>query len=64
MPKYELVFSGEADVRGYKFPRSGEQVGSALANVNNLEAGATWKYRAVSMASGGSKFKLGKISGW
>lgn len=43
---------------------AGEQVGSAMANVNSLEAGATWKFRAVSLASGGSKFKLGKISGW
>jgi len=43
---------------------AGEQVGSAMANVNNVEAGATWKFRAVSLATGGTKFKLGKISGW
>lgn len=43
---------------------AGEQVGSAMANVNNLEAGATWKFRAVSLAAGGVKYKLGSISGW
>lgn len=43
---------------------AGEQVGSALGNINNLQAGATWKFSAVSLAAGGTRFKLGSISGW
>lgn len=43
---------------------AGEQVGSALANINNLEAGQAWRFRAVSLATGGTRFKLGEISGW
>lgn len=44
--------------------KEGEQVASALANINNLEAGQVWKFRAVSLAAGGVKYKLGSISGW
>ena len=43
---------------------AGEQVGSALGNINNLQAGSTWKFSAVSLAHGGTRFKLGSISGW
>lgn len=40
----------------------GEQVGTAIDAVSNLEAGAVWKFRAVSMRPGGVRFKLAKIS--
>lgn len=42
---------------------AGEQVGSAMANINNLEAGQTWRFRAVSFTNG-AKYKLGEIAGW
>ena len=40
----------------------GEQVGTAIDAVSNLEAGAVWKFRAVSMRPGAARFKLAKIS--
>lgn len=46
------------------YNKAGEQVGSALANVNNLEPGGTWAFRAVGSAPGGDTFKLAGITGF
>lgn len=46
------------------YNKAGEQVGSALANVNNLEPGGTWAFRAVGSAPGGERFKLAGITGF
>ena len=42
---------------------AGEQVGTALANVNNLEPGTVWKFKAFGFARG-TTFKLGEITGF
>lgn len=49
----------------------GEQIGTATANIANLEAGAIWKFRAVFIAPSGaranapaSRFRLTEVSGW
>ena len=39
------------------------QVGSAMANVNGLEPGGTWKFKAVCLCRG-TRFKLNKITGF
>jgi hypothetical protein len=39
------------------------QVGSAMANVNGLEPGGTWKFKAVCLCRG-ARFKLNKITGF
>lgn len=41
----------------------GNQVGSALANVNGLEAGRTWKFKAVAFTDF-DRFKLDQITGY
>ena len=43
---------------------SGAQVGSAFANINSLEAGARWNFKAISFNKNGEKFKLSKLSGF
>ena len=43
---------------------AGNQVGSAMANVNGLEPGAIWKFKAQYFGQDGSKFKLDKITGF
>lgn len=49
----------------------GEQIGTAMANIANLEAGAIWKFRAVFITPQGarasapaSRFRLTEVSGW
>jgi hypothetical protein len=41
---------------------SGAQVGSALANVNGLEPGSTWKFKAVTTGHW-TKYKVSKLMG-
>jgi hypothetical protein len=43
---------------------SGAVVGSALANVNNLGPGETWKFRAPFFDSGVSTFRVEKVIGF
>lgn len=42
----------------------GTQVGSTLANVNNLEAGGTWEFKALITEESTSEYKIAEISGW
>ena len=41
-----------------------EQVGTAMANINGLEPGGTWKFKAVAFTQGWEKLKLDKITGF
>jgi hypothetical protein len=42
----------------------GEQVGSAVANINGLEPGGTWKFRAPILQGEATRYKLDKITGF
>jgi hypothetical protein len=46
------------------FDESGAQIGSALANINGLEPGARWNFKAQSFNKNGEKFKLSQLSGF
>lgn len=48
------------------YDASGAQIGTALANTNNLKAGGTWKFSALGSVSGGevAKFELGDVTGF
>ena len=47
------------------YDNNGNKVGSALANINDLEKGETWRFEAVDL-SGGTKYKIEKaeVTGW
>lgn len=42
----------------------GTQVGSTLANVNNLEPGGTWEFKALISQDSATEYKIADISGW
>ena len=44
--------------------KSGAVVGSALANVNNLEAGQKWKFKAVVFGVKYDSFEVKNVSGF
>jgi hypothetical protein len=46
------------------YDTSGAQVGSTLANVNNLEPGGTWKFKAIIMEPNVVQYKITKVSGY
>lgn len=46
------------------YDKDGNQIGTALDNVNNLEAGGTWKFKAMALEKGADTYKLAEISGW
>lgn len=46
------------------YDADGAQVGSAFANVNNLEAGGVWKFEAVSFESDVVDYKLADVTGF
>jgi len=43
---------------------TGAQVGSTLDNVNNLEAGGTWKFKAYWLESDATNYKIKEITGF
>lgn len=47
------------------YDSNGNKVGSALANISDLEKGETWKFEAVDL-SGGTNYKIEKaeVTGW
>lgn len=45
------------------FDKDGNKVGTALANVNSLDAGETWKFEAIALKDF-STYKLDEITGW
>ena len=47
------------------YDKAGNQVGSAFANINNLESGGTWKFEAlVAQSNPGGTFKFKELSGF
>ena len=43
---------------------SNAQVGSTLANINNLEPNGTWKFKAVVLERNTTKYQIKEIAGW
>lgn len=46
------------------YDAEGAQVGSTLANANNLEAGGTWKFKAVILNEGVKTYKIKEVTGF
>ena len=47
------------------YDSNGAQLGTAVDNINNLEANGTWKYKAMGFVSEKvSSYKLVEITGW
>lgn len=42
----------------------GTLVGSTLDNVNNLEPGATWEFKAVILQDNADQYKITEVTGW
>jgi len=42
----------------------GAQIGTAIDNVNNLEGGGVWKFKAMAMEDGVKKYKLMGVEGF
>lgn len=47
------------------YDSSGNQIGTAIDNINNLASGGTWKFKAAALTSDGfASYELAEISGW
>jgi hypothetical protein len=46
------------------YDKSGSQLGSAMANINNLEPNGTWKFNAVCVEEGIATARFKDVSGW
>lgn len=47
------------------YDADGNQLGTAVANINNLEPNGTWKYKAIGLTSQAvSSYKFVEITGW
>ena len=46
------------------YDEDGAQIGTAMANVNNLEANGTWKFKALGITEEVASYKLMGITGW
>ncbi len=46
------------------YDESGSQVGSAIGNINGLEPGGTWKFKATSLGVKFVKYKFSELSGF
>jgi hypothetical protein len=49
------------------YDKDGNQIGTAMDNINNLEPNGTWKFKAMGMDSDSNKavkYKLAEISGF
>jgi hypothetical protein len=46
------------------YDANGSVVGTALANVNNLDPGASWRFTASGIAKGWRTFKVSEVSGF
>lgn len=46
------------------YDEDGAQIGTAMANVNNLEAKGTWKFKALGITEEVASYKLMEITGW
>ena len=55
---------GYAQITFNLYDESGAQVGSAIGNINGLEAGGTWKFKASSLGVNFVKYKFSELSGF
>jgi hypothetical protein len=46
------------------YDSSGAQVGSAIANINGLEAGGRWNFKASTFGTDFKKYKFSELSGF
>ena len=47
------------------YDANGNQIGTAMDNINNLAPGGTWKFKAIALTSESfASYKLAEISGW
>lgn len=47
------------------FDAEGNQLGTAVANINNLQPNASWKYKAIGLTTQKvERFELQEITGW
>lgn len=46
------------------YDKDGAQVGSTLANANNLEAGGTWKFKAFVLEENAASYKIKDVTGF
>jgi hypothetical protein len=53
-----------AEIRFNLYDESGAQIGSALANINDLEPGARWNFKASSLGRQFSSYKVSRLSGF
>lgn len=55
---------GYVQVQINLYDTTGNQVGSTMANVNNLAAGGVWKFKAVILEDDATKFKVKEVTGF
>lgn len=46
------------------YDSDGAQIGTALANINNLEENGIWKFKAIGGTEKAASYKLAEITGW
>jgi len=46
------------------YDKSGAQIGSTMDNINNLEAGSIWKFKAVVLQDNTASYKIKEITGF
>ena len=46
------------------YDKDGAQLGTAFANISNLEANGIWRYKAMATADNIASYKLAEITGW
>lgn len=46
------------------YDKSGNQVGSTFDNLNNLEPGATWRFKAIILEDNAASYKIKGVSGF
>lgn len=46
------------------YNEQGDKVGDAFTNVRGLDSGQTWAFDALSFRPGGTRFRLGNVSGY
>jgi len=55
---------GYVQIQFNLYDKDGSQVGSAMANLNNLEPNGIWKYKAIVMDDEVTSFKLKGVTGF
>ena len=53
-----------AQIQYNLYDASGAQIGSALANINGLEPGGRWNFKAIGVGKGVKTFKFSEMSGF